>query len=167
MPPPTLTVGPLDKTVEVTLGALRNLSDVPSAISGLALESIGNFPGRVDVGFVFDRRGNFGIEFTARGPLSGSPAGVASANAVGGDIRVEVSNAPSLSALTGERRVEGLTQGTALSGALQASTSNTGVSAFSTAVGYGSGLEFGTGVEYTQVVPLGNVNALIPEFPKS
>jgi hypothetical protein len=163
---PTLPVGPLNKTIEVSLGAIRNLNDVPSVLSGLQLPVIGNFPGRIDVGFVFDKAGNFGIAFTARGPLSGSPKGVASPDAIGGDIRIEVSNAPSLTALNGQHLVEGLTQGSALSGGMEASTSSSGVSTFSTSIGYGSGLEFGTGLAYTQVVPLGNVNSLIPEFPK-
>ncbi len=117
---PTLPVGPLNNTVEVSLGSLRNLSDAPSELGGLQLPVIGNFPGRVDVGFVFDKAGNFGMAFTARGPLSGSPKGVASPDAIGGDIRIEVSNAPSLTALDGEHLVEGLTQGSVLSGGLEA-----------------------------------------------
>jgi hypothetical protein len=166
LPGPKLPVGPLRRTVEVTLGSLRNLSSVASPVSGLPLPIIGNFPGRIDVGYVFDSSGNFGIAFTARGPLSPAPTHVASPDTITGDVRVEFSNAPSLSALTGTRVVEGLTQGTVASGDLQVSTLSNGVSALAMSFGYGSGLEFGTGVEYTQVVPLGNVNALIPEFPK-
>jgi hypothetical protein len=163
---PTLPVGPLGGTLEVSLGALRNLADVGSPLTGLPLPVIGNFPGRIDVGFVFDRAGNYGIILTARGPLSGAPKGVASADTVGGDVRVSVSNASSLSALNGQHLVEGLTQGSALLGDLQASTYSNGVSTFSASAGYGTGLEFGTGTAYTQVIPLGNVYAIIPEFPK-
>jgi hypothetical protein len=98
--------------------------------------------------------------------LLGSPAGVASSDVVGGDIRVEVSNAPSLSALNGSRVVEGITQGGGASGSLETSRTASGVATSAASVGYGSGLEFGTGVAYTEVIPLGNAFALIPEYPK-
>jgi hypothetical protein len=97
--------------------------------------------------------------------LGSAPTGNASANLVGGDVQVEVSNAPSLAALGGQRIVEGLNQGTALSAGLGTSTSGSGVSTFATSVGYGSGFEFGTGFAYTQVIPLGNVYSLIPSAP--
>jgi hypothetical protein len=165
---PALPKGPLYGTLEVSLGALRKLSPafVDATQTGLQLTGVGNFPGRFDVGFVFDRNGNFGIALTARGPLLGAPSNVASANFIGGDTRVEVSNAPSLSALNGTRTVEGLTQGTALESGVETATYATGVKTFAASAGYGSGLEFGTGTAYTQVIPLGNVYALIPASPK-
>ena len=164
---PRLHRGPLKGTLEVSLGALRNLSNVDALQTGLPLPNVGNFPGRIDVGYVFDRNGNFGLQLTARGPLSGAPAGVSSATVVGGDVQVEVSNAPSLSALNGLRVAEGLNQGVGLSGGLSASTNSHGISTFGASAGYGSGLEFGTGRSYTQIIPLGNVYALIPESPKT
>ena len=166
-PAPTLPIGPLKGTLGVSLGAVRGLTNVDAGLTGLPLPGVGNFPGRIDVGYVVDAVGNFGIALTARGPLSGVPKGVASADVIAGDIRVEVSNAPNLSALNGRSSVEGITQGSALSGSIQASNVATGVSTFSASTGYGSGLEFGTGTAYTQVIPLGNVYALIPEFPKN
>ena len=57
---------------------------------------------------------------------------------------------------------EALNQGVGLSGGLSASNFANGVSTFAASAGYGSGLEFGTGVAYTQVIPLGNVYSLIP-----
>ena len=135
-------------------------------IHGFALPGVGNFPGRIDAGFVFDRNGNFGVYLTARGPLLGAPPNITSADQAAGDLRVEVSNAPNLAALGGQRMVEGLTQGVALSGGLESTNNTLGVTTFAASAGYGSGLEFGTGVAYTQVIPLGNVYAIIPEFPK-
>jgi hypothetical protein len=161
-----LPKGPLGGTLEVTLGAYRNLTDIAPGLGGLQWPNVGNFPGRIDVGYVFDRAGNFGIALTARGPLAPATKGVASADVIGGDLRVGVSNAPNLSALNGTHTVEGLTQGFALSGGLEVSNAANGVSTFAYSVGYGSGLEFGTGLSYTQVIPLGNVYALVPEFPK-
>ena len=162
---PALPRGPLRNTLYVSLGALRNLASVTQTLSGLQLPSVGNFPGRIDVGVVLDRAGDFGIAFTARGPLSPAPTNVASPNALAGDVRIEVSNAPNLAALNGLSTAEGLIQGAALSGEIETSKLQDGVSTFGASVGYGSGLEFGTGMAYTQVVPLGNVYALIPEFP--
>ena len=168
VPPPaaTLPKRPLYGTLYVSLGAVRNLGSVAPALSGLPLPVVGNFDGRIDVGFVFDRAGDFGIALTARGPLSGSPRGVASANVIAGDIRIAVSNAQNLAALDGLGTVEGLNQGAALSGGIETSQLPNGDSTFAASVGYGSGLEFGTGMAYTQVIPLGNVYALIPEYPK-
>ena len=158
--------GPLYGTLFVSLGSLRNLASVDSTLSGLQLPGVGNFAGRIDVGFVIDRQGNFGIGLTARGPLLGAPKGVVSANVIAGDIRIQVSNARNLNELNGLTTVEAITQGAALSGEIETSRLPTGVSTFATSIGYGSGLEFGTGMAYTQVIPLGNLYALIPEYPK-
>jgi hypothetical protein len=162
----SLPKGPLTGTIEVSLGAFRGLSSVYPSQSGLPLPGIGNFDGRIDEGFVIDRKGNFGIAITARGPLSGVPKGVASSNVIGGDIRIEVSNDTSLAALDGLSQAEGLTQGGGRSGGLEADKTSSGVSTFAASVGYGSGLEFGTGMAYTEVIPLGNAFALIPAYPK-
>ena len=48
---------------------MRELASVDPSLSGLQLPVVGNFDGRIDVGFVLDRAGNFGIALTARGPL--------------------------------------------------------------------------------------------------
>ena len=165
LPAPALPSGRLNGTLEVSLGAFRNLAGIDPSLSGLQLPGIGNFPGRIDVGYVFDRAGNFGIALTARGPLASAPAGVASANVIGGDIRIEVSDAPNLAALNGTRTVEGLTQGSPSAGGLESSRYASGISTFAASTGYGAGFEFGTGTAYTQVIPLGNVYALVPEFP--
>ena len=145
---------------------MRELASVNPALSGLPLPVVGNFEGRIDVGFVLDRAGDFGIALTARGPLTGAPPGVTSANEIAGDIRIEVSNAQNISDLNGLSTVEGLNQGASLSGDVETSRLQNGVSTFGASVGYGAGLEYGTGIEYTQVIPLGNAYALIPEFPK-
>lgn len=162
---PTLPSGPLNGTMEVTVGAFRNLADVAPGLNGLQLPNIANFPGRIDSGFAVDRFGNFGLVLTARGPLGSAPTGNASPDLIGGDVQIEVSNAPNLAALGGQRTVEGVNQGTALSAALATSSNAAGVSTFATSVGYGSGFEFGTGLAYTQVIPLGNVYSLIPSAP--
>ncbi len=164
-PAPALPEGRLNGTLEVSLGAFRNLAGIDPTLAGLQLPGIGNFAGRIDVGYVFDRAGNFGIALTARGPLASAPTGVASANAIGGDIRIEVSNAPNLAALNGRRSVEGLTQGSPSAGGLETARYASGISTFAASTGYGAGFEFGTGTAYTQVIPLGNVYALVPEFP--
>jgi hypothetical protein len=161
-----LPKGQLNGTFYVSLGAVQQLASINPALSGLQLPDVGNFDGRIDVGFVLDRAGNFGIALTARGPLTGAPPGVTSANEVAGDIRIEVSNAQNISNLSGISTVEGLNQGANLSGDAETSRLQNGVSTFGASVGYGAGLEYGTGVEYTQVIPLGNEYALIPEFPK-
>ncbi len=168
VPPPAVPLprGRLNGTLYVSLGAVRELASVSPSQSGLPLPVVGNFEGRIDVGFVLDRAGDFGIALTARGPLTGAPPGVTSANVIAGDIRVEVSNAPNISDLSGVSTVEGLNQGANLSGGAETSRLQNGVSTFGASVGYGSGLEYGTGVEFTQVIPLGNAYALIPEFPK-
>jgi len=168
VPPPAVPLpkGQLNGTLYVSLGAVRELASVDPTQSGLPLPVVGNFEGRIDVGFVLDRAGDFGIALTARGPLTGAPRGVTSANEIAGDIRIEVSNAPNISDLNGLSTVEGLNQGASLSGGSETSRLQNGVSTFGASVGYGAGLEYGTGVEYTQVIPLGNEYALIPEFPK-
>ncbi len=167
VPPAAVPVprGRLRGTLYVSLGAVRELASVAPALSGLQLPVVGNFEGRIDVGFILDRAGNFGIALTARGPLTGAPPGVTSANEIAGDIRIEVSNAQNISALNGLSTVEGLNQGASLSGGAETSRLQNGVSTFGASVGYGAGLEYGTGVEYTQVFPLGNEYALIPEYP--
>jgi hypothetical protein len=163
--PPTLANGPLGGTLQVSVGALRRLAHVASPLSGLQLPGIGNFPGRIDAGYVFARNGDYGLVLTARGPLLSAPANLSSADLVGSDVNIEVSNAPNLAALNGKRTVEGVTLGSVLSGGLGASNNANGVRTFSASAGYGTGLEFGTGVAYTQVIPLGNVFALIPQAP--
>ena len=169
VPPPAVPLPPkgeLNDTLYVSQGAVQDLASVNPAVSGLQLPVVGNFEGRIDVGFVLDRAGNFGIALTARGPLTGAPPGVTSANEIAGDIRIEVSNAQNISDLNGLSTVAGLNQGASLSGDVETSRLQNGVSTFGTSVGFGSGLEYGTGIEYTQVIPLGNAYALIPEFPK-
>jgi hypothetical protein len=165
--PPAPPKGPLRGTLEVSLGALRNLADVQASVSGLQIPGIGNLPGRFDVGYVFDRTGNFGLALTARGPLSSAPKNISSRDLVGGDVRIEFSNAPNLAALGGSRIDEGLFQGTALSSGLESSANSQGVSTFAASIGYASGFEFGTAPAFTQVIPLGNVYALIPDLPKA
>jgi hypothetical protein len=167
VPPPAVPLpkGQLYGTLYVSLGAVRELASVNPALSGLQLPTVGNFEGRIDVGFVLDKHGNFGIALTARGPLYGAPPGVTSANMIAGDVRVEVSNAPNISDLNGLSTVEGLNQGAADSGGVETSRLANGVSTFGASDGYGSGLEYGTGMEYTTVIPLGNAYALIPEYP--
>jgi hypothetical protein len=167
VPPPAVPLpkGQLYGTLYVSLGAVRELAAVNPAISGLQLPTAGNFEGRIDVGFVLDKHGNFGIALTARGPLFGAPPGVTSANMIAGDVRVEVSNAPNISDLNGLSTVEGLNQGAAYSGGVETSRLANGVSTLGASVGYGAGLEYGTGIEYTTVIPLGNAYALIPEYP--
>jgi hypothetical protein len=167
VPPPAVRLphGKLNGTLYVSLGAVRVLASVAPEVSGLPLPVVGNFEGRIDLGFVMDSAGNFGIALTARGPLTGAPPGVTSVNEIAGDIRIEVSNARNISDLNGLSTVEGINQGTTQSGDAETSRLQNGVSTFGASVGYGAGLEYGTGVEYTKVIPLGNEYALIPEFP--
>jgi hypothetical protein len=162
-PAPTLVTGPLRGTLEVSLGTLRQLVNVNPSLTGLQLPSVGNFPGQIDIGYVFDRHGNYGIALTARGSLFTVPPGLGSPDRVAGDVGVEVSNAGTITQLsdTQPRVAEGITQGLSLSGGLEATNAN-GVATFGTKVGYGAGLEFGTGMRYTQVIPLGNVFNVIP-----
>jgi len=164
---PKLPKGPLNGTITVSLGTVRELTNVAESQTGLQIPNVGNLPGRIDVGYVIDRSGNYGVSFTVRGKLSAAPRGVASKDVVAGDLQIELSNARSLSDLNGLRTIEGLNQGTGLSGGLSASNGPNGLATFGASAGYGSGLAFGTGMSYTQVVPLGNIYALIPESPKS
>ena len=119
--------GPLYGTLFVSLGSLRNLASVDSTLSGLQLPGVGNFAGRIDVGFVIDRQGNFGIAPYRPRPTPGAPKGVASANVIAGDIRIQVSNARNLNELNGLTTVEAITQGAALSGEIETSRLPNGV----------------------------------------
>jgi hypothetical protein len=161
---PPLPKGPLGGTLEVSTGALVNLINVAAGQNGLPLPEIGNFPGRIDVGYVFARNGDYGLALTLRGPLYSSPP-FPPVDLVGSTIQIEASNAPSLGALNGLRTVEGLSIGTALMGTVSTSRTASGVSTFATSAGYGAGMEYGTGMAYTLVIPLGNLNALIPQAP--
>jgi|GEM_PF-2344187 len=165
---------PLDGTLMVSIGALRELfqpgANSPTgedSVLGLNLpgiEDVGNtlgFPGRLEVGYVFDRQGNFGLAISVRNPLTNTIPGLQEANKIVGDIAVEVSNARHIRELSGYRGVEGITVGTAISGGILASDSN-GVQTYSIASGYGAGLEFGVGARFTEIIPLGNV--LQPRF---
>ncbi len=165
---PPLPTGTLKGTITVSNGAWRNLGSVAPQLSGLPIPSVGNFPGRIDVGVVFARNGDYGLVLTARGPLTSAPQVFTSKDVVGGDTRVEVSNATKLADLNGLNVTEGYTQGSVLSGSLaNTRNQNTGVQSFAASVGYGAGFEFGTGISYTQVIPLGNAYALIPWAPKT
>jgi len=161
---PPLPKGQLSGTLEISTGALSNLVNVAAGQNGLPLPGIGNFPGRIDVGFVFARNGDYGLALTVRGALYPSPPFPPVDN-VGSTIQIEASNARSLSDLNGLRTVEGLSIGTALMGTVSTSLTASGVSTFATSAGYGAGMEYGTGMGYTQVIPLGNLNALIPQSP--
>jgi hypothetical protein len=161
---PPAPPGHLGGTLEISTGDLWNLVNVAPGATGLPLPVIGNFPGRVDVGYVFARNGDYGLVLTLRGPLYSSPPFPPVDN-IGSTIQVEASNAHSLSSLNGLRTVEGLSIGTALMGTVSTSRTASGVSTFATSAGYGAGMEYGTGIAYTQVIPLGNLNALIPQAP--
>jgi hypothetical protein len=163
---PPLPAGNLSGTLEVSTGDLWNLFNVAPGLTGLPLPVIGNFPGRIDVGYIFARNGDYGLVLTLRGPLFPAPPFPPN-DRIGSTIQIESSNARSLSALNGLRTVEGLSIGTALMGTVTSSKTATGVSTFAASAGYGAGLEYGTGIAYTQVIPLGNLNALIPQAPPS
>jgi hypothetical protein len=163
---PALPAGSLAGTFEVSAGVVRRLTSVAPTVSGLAMPGVGNFPGRLDVGYVFDRAGNFGIILTARGPLTNGNPNQTASDVAGGDLRVEVTDAPGLAGLNGVRATEGAFVGSVTSSALESSQYANGVSTFSTSVGDGLGFEYGTGVGYSQVIPLGNVFSLIPSAPR-
>jgi len=163
--PPNLPSGSLAGTLEISAGVVQSLVDVAPAVSGLALPVLGNFQGRLDVGYVFDRSGNYGIMLTLRGPLQNANPVPTPVDVVAGDIRVEVSNAPNINDLTGSRVVEGVDVGSGVSADLGTSRYASGISTFSASAGNGFGLEYGTGVGYSMVIPLGNVYALIPSEP--
>jgi hypothetical protein len=161
---PPLPEGRLGGTLEISTGALRNLVNVAAGQNGLPVPGIGNFPGRVDIGYAFAHNGDYGLVLTLRGPLFAAPPFPPIDN-VGSTIQIEASNARNLTDLNGLRTVEGLSIGTALMGTVLTSRTDSGVSTFAASAGYGAGLEYGTGVAYTQVIPLGNVYALIPQSP--
>jgi hypothetical protein len=163
-PPPPLPSGSLAGTLEVSIGDLWNLVSVAPGITGLQLPGVGNFPGRIDIGYVFDRKGDYGLVLTLRGPLNSSPPAKPADN-IGASVQVQVSNAKNLGQLNGLATVEGLSIGTALLGTVSSTRTDSGISMYATSAGYGTGLEYGTGVSYTQVIPLGNINALIPQAP--
>jgi hypothetical protein len=142
---PTPVKGPLLGTLAVSLGVVQQ----PNVVQNPA-------PERIDVGYVFARNGDYGLVLTARGPLSNTVPVPPPNTIVAGDLQTQVSNATSLAQLGGWRVVEGITQGNVLSGALAATNSN-GVATFAASAGYGFGLEYGLSVQYTQVIPLGNI----------
>lgn len=157
---------PLDGTLEVTVGAWRNLTGIAPGLDGLQLPGGINFPGRIDVGYVIARNGDFGLILRARGPLLTNPPIGGADNLVGGDLRFGFSNATRLDDLNGlATQSEGLTVGAALAGGASASVNDRGVTTFGASAGYGVGLEYGTGVTYTRVIPLGNINALVTWAP--
>ena len=171
LPAPNRT---LDGTLMVSIGGLRELyqpgANSPTgedSIFGLDLpgiEDVGDtlgFPGRLEVGYVFDRQGNFGLAISVRNPLTNTIPGLQQANKITGDVAVEVSNARNIRQLSGYRGVEGITVGTAISGGILASDAN-GVQTYSISSGYGAGIEFGVGARFTEIIPLGNV--LQPRF---
>ena len=163
--PPSLPSGSLSGTLELSVGVARRLLDVNPAISGLDLPVLGNFPGRLDVGYVFDRSGDYGIMLTVRGPLQNANPVPTPVDVASGDVRVEVSNAKTIGALTGGGVVEGIEVGSGVSSDLGLSKNSNGITTFSASAGNGFGLEYGTGVVYSTVIPLGNVYALIPASP--
>src|SRR5262249_30428965 len=163
-PAPRLPAKSLEGTLEVSIGDLWNLVNVAPGITGLQLPGVGNFPGRIDVGFVFNRKGDYGLVLTLRGALNSSPPAKPADN-IGASVQIQVSNAKKLAQLNGLATVEGLSIGTALLGTVSSTRTDSGVSLYATSAGYGTGLEYGTGVSYTQVIPLGNINALIPQAP--
>ncbi len=163
--PPSLPSKSLSGTLELSAGVVRRLLDVDPSVSGLALPVLGNFPGRLDVGYVFDRSGNFGIMLTLRGPLTNGNPVPTPVDVASGDVRVETSSASNISQLTGQRVVEGVDVGSGVSSDLGNSKYASGISTFSASAGNGFGLEYGTGVGYSTVIPLGNVYALIPSAP--
>ncbi|RUL87492.1 hypothetical protein [Tautonia sociabilis] len=169
----------LGSTVQVTTGAVRDLVGVTSPQqAGLPLfaaeqvtdpQSSQVFPGRIDAGFVVAANGDYGLILSARGPLLDAPAGFAT-DTVGGDVRLELSNATSLEQLNGLRVVEGTYVGSVVSGEITASRSprlGGDLITLGGAYGFGTGMAFGSAVTYTQVIPLGNLNALIPQAPPS
>jgi len=141
---PQLPTGRLNGTLAVSLG------EVQPVINGM--------PERIDIGYVFARNGDFGLYFSARSPLTNTlpPTSPDPTKVVAGDVQTEVSDASSLAQLNGWRVVEGVTEGSVREGAL-ALTNQNGVATFAASTGYGGGEEFGLGMRYTQVLPLGNV----------
>ena len=165
--PPGLPPKSLSGTLEISAGAVRRLLDVAPSVSGLSLPVLNNFPGRLDVGYVFDRSGDYGLMLTIRGPLENGNPVPTPVDVASGDVRVEVSNASNINQLGGSRVVEGVDVGSGVSADLGSSRYASGISTFSASAGSGFGLEYGTGVGYSTVIPLGNVYALIPSAPPS
>jgi hypothetical protein len=163
-PPNPLAGARLGGTLQVTNGAIRDLVNVAPGQSGLQLFGT-NFPGRIDSGFVIAANGDYGLVLSARGPLQAAPAGF-DTDVIGGDVRVTLSNASSLTDLNGLRVEEGTYLGSVVSGEVTTSRSGN-LATLGASAGFGTGLAFGTGVSFTRVIPLGNLNALIPQFPPS
>ncbi|WP_435018319.1 hypothetical protein TA3x_000283 [Tundrisphaera sp. TA3] len=163
--PPPLPTKALAGTLSVSAGVVRQLVRVDPGVAGLPLAGLGNFPGRLDVGYVVDRAGNYGILLTIRGALKNANPGLRPGNIAGGDVRVEVSNATNIEALGGRRLIEGVQNGAFVSTDLESSRTESGIVTFSASAGNGFGVEYGTGVGYSTVIPLGNVYSLIPSAP--
>jgi hypothetical protein len=163
--PSSLPSGKLAGTLEVSVGDVRRLLDVSPDISGLNLPGLGNFEGRLDVGYVVDRSGNYGIMLSLRGPLENANPKPTPVDVASGDVNVQVSNARNISALTGQTLIEGVQVGAGTSSSLESSSYGNGITTFSASAGNGFGLEYGTGIGYSLVIPLGNVYALIPSDP--
>ncbi len=166
---------PLLGTLAITIGQLRDLPTVLPGAEGIELGDVGLLEGRLDFGVVFDMRGNYGLILTARGTLDNAlPQAVQSLDNLAGEIRIEVSDADDLAMLNSNLtalpisledvdtlnlyQLQGGSLGSALSGSV---TSGVGESIrlMNASVGFGVGFEAGTGVQYTRVIPLGNVFA--------
>jgi hypothetical protein len=163
--PAALPSKSLSGTLELSIGAVRRLFDVAPSISGLNLPSLGNFEGRLDVGYVVDRSGNYGIMLTLRGPLENANPKPSPVDVASGDVNIEVSNARNINDLNGQRVEEGVQVGSGTASNLGVASYGNGITTFSASAGNGFGLEYGTGVGYSVVIPLGNVYALIPSAP--
>ncbi|WP_152053320.1 hypothetical protein [Tautonia marina] len=156
----------LGNTIQITSGAVRDLVNVAPSQTGLQLFGL-NFPGRIDSGIIIAANGDYGLVLSARGPMQDAPAGF-STDTVGGDLRVQLSNAQAITELNGLRIEEGTYLGSVISGEITASRTPIGPRELVTlgaAAGFGTGLDFGTTITYTRVIPLGNLNALIPQYP--
>ena len=84
---------------------------------------------------------------------------------VAGDVNVSVSNARNINQLSGQTVIEGVQVGSGTASGLAQSTYGNGIASFSATAGNGFGFEYGTGVGYSVVIPLGNVYSLIPSAP--
>jgi hypothetical protein len=164
-PAPSLPSKSLSGTLELSLGTVRRLLDVDPSISGLDLPELGNFEGRLDVGYVVDHSGNYGIMLSLRGPLQNANPVPTPVDVASGDVKVEVSNARNINQLTGQTVDEGVQVGSGTASSLGVTSYGNGITTFSASAGNGFGLEYGTGAGYSIVIPLGNVYALIPSEP--
>jgi hypothetical protein len=164
---PSLPSKSLSGTLEVSVGTVRRLLDVDPSISGLNLPELGNFEGRIDIGYVVDRSGNYGIILSLRGPLQNANPKPTPTDVASGDVNVVVSNAKNINDLTGQTVNEGVQVGSGTASSLGVSSYGNGITSFSASAGNGFGLEYGTAVGYSLVIPLGNVYALIPSAPKN